>query len=194
MREHISTAEQRTRQAFKSLNRFMILMWRLGLGVWLKSKDTWGQIMVIGHRGRKTGLVRRTPVNYAVVDGDLYCAAAYGASCDWYRNILAHPEVEVWHPDGRWRGIGEDVSDSDDRIQLLRQILVASGFAARLAGLNPHTISDEKLALVSERYRLLRIRRTDAMTGPGGPGDLAWIWPVVSLVLLGMLFSRRRKR
>lgn len=194
MTDYFSATEQRWRLAFKTLNRFMILMWRLGFGVWLKSKATWGQIMVIGHKGRRTGLVRRTPVNYAEVDGDLYCAAAYGRNCDWYRNILAQPEVEVWHPNGRWKAIGEDVSDSSDRIRLLRHVLIGSGFAARVAGLNPHKISDEQLALVSKPYRLMRIRRAEAMTGPGGPGDLAWIWPMASIVLLGMLFSRKRRR
>ena len=32
--------EERMRQAFKHINRFMIIMWRLGFGVWLKSKAT----------------------------------------------------------------------------------------------------------------------------------------------------------
>ena len=43
------SAEQKMRQVFKVLNRFMIIMWRMGFGVWLKSKHTWGQIMVIRH-------------------------------------------------------------------------------------------------------------------------------------------------
>ena len=41
------------RRAFWWLNRFMILMWRLGLGIWLNDARTSGQIMVLTHIGRK---------------------------------------------------------------------------------------------------------------------------------------------
>lgn len=194
MANYDAITEQRLLMVFKVLNRFMIIMWRLGLGVWLKSKDTWGQIMVIGHKGRKTGVLRKTPVNYATVDGDLYCTAGFGKDSDWYRNILANPEVEIWHPDGWWKGITEDVSDSSNRTSLMREVLTGSGFAARLAGVNPRTISDERLDMVSKPYRLLRIRRTEPMTGAGGPGDLAWIWPLATLALLTMVLRRKRRR
>jgi len=189
-----SETEQRLLRVFKVLNRFMIIMWRLGLGVWLKSKDTWGQIMVIGHKGRKTGILRRTPVNYAIVDGDLYCSAGFGKDSDWYRNVLANPEIEIWHPEGWWKGIAEDVSESSERIRLMREVLIGSGFAARVAGLNPRTTTDEQLEILSRPYRLLRIRCVEPMTGTRGPGDLAWIWPLTTFALLWMVIRRNRRR
>jgi deazaflavin-dependent oxidoreductase (nitroreductase family) len=189
-----SVTEQRLLLTFKVLNRFMIIMWRLGFGVWMKSRDTWGQIMVLGHRGRKTGILRKTPVNYAFIGEDLYCAAGFGKDSDWYRNVLVNPDVEVWHPDGRWKAVAEDVSDSSDRVQMIRELMIGSGVASRVAGVNPRTISDERLAMISKHYRLLRIRRMEAMTGAGGPGDLAWIWPLTTLALLWMVLRRSRRR
>ena len=91
------------RQVFKYLNRFMVFMFRLGLGRWLQFwPRVTGQILVLTHTGRKTGLTRRTPLNFAFVDGDLYVLAGFGSVSDWYRNVKARPQVEVWLPGGWW--------------------------------------------------------------------------------------------
>lgn len=186
--------EDRLRQFFKRyLNRFMIGVWRLGLA-WMVNiwPEVGGRIMVITHTGRKSGLRRRTPVNYALVDGELYCLAGFGSISDWYRNILADPRVEVWLPDSWWAGVAEDVSDDPRRLDLMREIVIASGFVAYLFGFNPHTMSDEALDGATASYRLIYIRREEPRTGPGGPGDLAWVWPVAALLLL--LFRPRRRK
>lgn len=186
--------ENALRQGFRSFNRFMLLMWRLGLGSWVNGwPSVGGRIMVLTQRGRKTGLQRHTPVNYAIVGGEVYCVAGFGAGADWYRNLIAHPQVELWLPDGWWAGQAEDVSDAPDRIQLLRQVLIASGFAAYLAGINPNALSDDALAAATQSYRLVRIHRAEARTGPGGPGDLAWVWPAIVMALPFLLFFRRRR-
>jgi deazaflavin-dependent oxidoreductase (nitroreductase family) len=183
------------RQGFKQFNRFMLLMWKLGLGKWLNIwPEGFGRILVITHTGRKTGVRRQTPVNYFESDGDIYCTAGFGQVSDWYRNILKHPEVEVWLPEGWWCGVAEDVSASPERLPLLRQVLIASGFAALAAGINPHTISEDELAASTQEYRLVRIRRTAARTGPGGPGELAWVWPLATWILLPLALRRRRRR
>ena len=181
------------RQAFKYGNRFMLLMWRLGLAKYINiSPETIGRIMVLTHVGRKTGAVRRTPVNYCIANNDIYCTAGFGSVSDWYRNILKNPQVEVWLPEGWWQGKAEDVSHHPDRLELLRQVLIASGFAARSIGIEPKTMTLEEIAEVSSDYKLVRIRRTAACTGPGGPGDLAWIWPAATFLLLPMAFRKRR--
>jgi len=185
-------SEQRLRRVFKSFNRFMLLLWRLGLGSWGNGTEFGGSIMVIKHTGRKTGLTRYTPVNYAVVDGDIYCTAGFGSVCDWYSNLIAIPQVEIWLPDGRWVGVAEDVSDSKDRGALLRQVIIASGFAGSLFGADPKKLTDADFEKLMDSYRLIRIQRKGAVTGPGGPGDLSWVWPLSTLILLLLWFRRRR--
>jgi deazaflavin-dependent oxidoreductase (nitroreductase family) len=188
----ISQGEARLRQLFKHFNLFMLLVWRLGLGKWLNAwPSVGGRILVLTHTGRKSGLRRRTPLNYAVIEGDLYCTAGFGARADWYRNLLANPLVEVWTPRGCWSGVAEDVSDAPERLPYLRQVLIASGFAARLAGINPHTLTNEGLHRLTHYYRLVRIRPHQPLTGPGGPGDLVWVWPLVVLLLV-IIYIRRR--
>ena len=186
-------SEEQLRQGFKYLNRFMLIMWRLGLGQWL---NIWpagtGRYMVVTHVGRKSGLKRRTPVNYSEIDGEIYCTAGFGSNSDWYRNIKANPNVEVWLPDGWWRGEAEEVIEPALRLHTLRQVIIDSGFAGRLAGLDPYTMTDEEFDGATTAYRVMHIRRTVARTGLEGPGDLAWVWPVLVVLLLPLIFRRKK--
>jgi deazaflavin-dependent oxidoreductase (nitroreductase family) len=186
--------EARLKWFFKNLlNKFMLAHWRLGIGAWLNLHPSlFGQFMMLVHKGRKTGRTRYTPLNYAIVGGELYCTAGFGKTSAWYRNIQANPNVEVWLDNGWWAGVAEDVSDSDARLPLLRQVLIGSGFVAPLVGIHPRTMSDEELYTATSSYRLIHIRRTAARTGSGGPGDLAWVWPLATLALLGWLLRRRK--
>jgi deazaflavin-dependent oxidoreductase (nitroreductase family) len=187
--------ERRLQQGFKYFNKFMLFMWRLGLGPWINFwPSVVGRIMVITHTGRKTGLRRRTPVNYALVDGEVYCTAGFGAVSDWYRNLKANPEVEVWLPDGWWLGQAEEVTDPETHLPLMRAVLVASGFAARAAGLDPQRMTDDALAQATASYRLIHIRRAAERTGKDGPGDLAWVWPLATMLLLPLALFRLRRR
>ncbi|MBX2997309.1 MAG: nitroreductase family deazaflavin-dependent oxidoreductase [Caldilineaceae bacterium] len=185
--------EEKARRGFKVLNRFMLLLWRIGLGPWISCWPSMGgRIMVIVHTGRKTGKRRYTPVNYAIVDGELYCTAGFGQISDWYRNLRANPYVEVWLPEGWWTGIAEEVIDQQRRLGPMRQVLIASGVVAPLVGVHPQRMSDAQLAEATATYRLIHIQRAEARTGPGGPGELSWIWPVATMILLSLLLRRRK--
>jgi deazaflavin-dependent oxidoreductase (nitroreductase family) len=187
--------EEKLRQFFKSFNHFMLFMWRLGLGQFINaSPSVGGRIMVLTHTGRKSGLRRQTPVNYVIVNNEIYCTAGFGQISDWYRNIKANPHVEVWLPDGWWEGVAEEVTEPEKRLPLLRAVLIASGFAAPLAGVNPRKMDDDQLAAVTESYCLIQIRRSSPRTGRGGPGELAWIWPAATFLLLPLLLICCRPR
>jgi deazaflavin-dependent oxidoreductase (nitroreductase family) len=147
------------RKVFHAMNRFMVLMWKMG---WGKAINSWpagfGRIMVIRHCGRRSGKEYLTPVNYAVVDGEIYCTAGFGSISDWYRNMLANPRVELWLPEGKKFYCAQDVSDSPDRLFLLRQVVIASGFAGPLFGINPKKLNDGQLSAISKDYRLVHFR------------------------------------
>jgi len=138
------------------MNRFMVWMWKIGLGKWI---NIWsaviGRIMVIKHRGRKSGKEYLTPVNYTIVGGEIFCTAGFGSISDWYRNIQINPDIELWLPEGKRKARAEDISDSPNRLILLRQVLVASGFAAPLFGVDPKKVDDEQLDTFSKEYRLV---------------------------------------
>lgn len=141
---------------FHAMNRFMVFLWKIGLG---KAMNNWpagfGRIMVIKHRGRRSGREYLTPVNYAIVDGQIYCTAGFGAISDWYRNMLANPRVELWLPEGRKLYCAEDHSESSNRLFLMRQVIIASGFAGPLFGIDQKKLNDEQLDAVTRDYRLV---------------------------------------
>lgn len=144
------------RRFFHAMNYFMVFMWKIGLG---RLCDIWptvtGRIMVIRHRGRRSGREYLTPVNYALVEGEIYCTAGFGSRTDWYRNLLADPCVELWLPQGRRSARASDVSDSPRRVDLLRAITIASGFAGPLLGVDQRKLTDEQMAQIGRDYRLV---------------------------------------
>ena len=149
--------------------------------------------MVISHTGRRSGRVHRTPLNFAMVDGDLYCTAGFGPGSDWYRNLLVNPMVEVWLPGDGWLGIAEDFSNHSRRHELLRQVIRASGLAAPMMGLDLRRISDADFERETSQYRLVCIRRAAHLAGPGGQADLAWIWVVTAILVLLLFLAHKKK-
>lgn len=148
------------RKVFHTFNRLMVFMWKIGMG---RMINIWpaviGRIMVIKHRGRKSGKEYLTPINYAVVEGEIYCAAGFGSISDWYRNLRAHPDVELWLPGQKGSYVAEDVSDSPKRPYILRQVLIASGFAGPMFGIDPHKLNDKQLENLAKDYRLVHFKK-----------------------------------
>jgi deazaflavin-dependent oxidoreductase (nitroreductase family) len=139
------------RKAFKTLNKFMVFMWKIRLGRFINIWPTVG--------GRRSGKERLAPVNYAIVDDEIYCTAGFGAVSDWYRNMMKNPHVELWLPGKKIHARADDVSDSPQRAALLRAVITASGFAAPLFGINPKKFSDEDLLALASDYRLIHFKQ-----------------------------------
>lgn len=188
--------EEQLRQVFKYFNKFVLILWRLGIGPMMGMvPEKTGQFLVIVHTGRKSGKTRYTPVNYARVEDELYITAGFGSEAHWYKNITANPNVEIWVDNERWTAVAEDVSDHPDRLRLLREVLKGSGLVAPLAGVDPRKLNDVELNAASEKYRLIHLRRCQPLTGDGGPGDLVWVWPyAMTALLLVALAGWLRKR
>lgn len=179
------------RRLFRLMNKGMVLLWRLRRSNRDMATPYGGYVMVLVNTGRRSGLRRYTPLNYAEVAGEIWCLAGFGAVSDWYRNLLAHPEVELWLPDGRrLAALAADASDLPDsqRIPMLRAVLVNSGFAAHLAGLHVRRLSDAELGAATAGYRLVRLQPIGVSDSPGpAPGDLARVGRTSAVVLGGVV-------
>ncbi len=78
--------------------RAPIFLYRVGLGGLLGKR-----FLLLNHIGRKSGLPRQAVlevVNYDRSNNTYFIAAGFGKKSHWYRNILAHPEINIqvgWH-------------------------------------------------------------------------------------------------
>ncbi|NOY55902.1 MAG: nitroreductase family deazaflavin-dependent oxidoreductase [Actinobacteria bacterium] len=74
--------------------RLHLALYRLFHGAGPLGVDT----LILTTRGRTSGEPRSTPLYYAEHDGNRYVAASFAGSDTvphWYRNLVAHPQVEV---------------------------------------------------------------------------------------------------
>ena len=73
--------------------RLPIWLYRLGLGGLLGRR-----FLLLHHTGRKTGKRRQNVlevIHYDPHGHTYYVASGFGRKSHWFRNILAHPEVEI---------------------------------------------------------------------------------------------------
>ena len=65
--------------------------------------------------GRRTGTPHEIEIWFGVHGGTMYLISGNGPGADWYRNLLAHPEVVVKLAGEERLGVARDVTDPDER-------------------------------------------------------------------------------
>jgi deazaflavin-dependent oxidoreductase (nitroreductase family) len=178
------------RRIFLYLNKFfMVPMFKLGFGPFFGNPLT-GYIMVIKAIGRKTGKVRFAPVNYTIHKGNVYCISGGRKTSDWYRNLLATPDVELILPGGCIYAQMAEIDALDDKVLIIRQVLKNAGFAGFFEGYNPFTITDEELRSKAADLPVLCFHPLGVGNGASDPAGWAWIWSFVVTVILIVLLAR----
>ena len=131
----------------RALMRAPLLLYRLGLGG-LIGKST----LILTTTGRRTGRPRATPVGYWEGEGIFYVLAGSGTYADWYRNLVARPEVEVQAGRRRLRAIATPLTDLRAKSHALWVFGQRSpGTAQRYFGIQRGTAEEDLLSLAEER-------------------------------------------
>jgi len=179
--------------SLKYFNHTIVILWKLGLGkLFNYFPIIFGRSLVIGFNSRSANGSSQISVNYFSQGDIIYCTDIWSGQTDWLLNIIANPQIEIWLPDGWFIGKAEIVDDSEERVTMLRKVLDSSGLAASVfTGINTKAMDEEQFMEAAEKYQLLRIRRHSPCTGTDGPGSLAWLWPLITLILL--MRSKRKK-
>ncbi|HYO43757.1 MAG TPA: nitroreductase/quinone reductase family protein [Candidatus Limnocylindrales bacterium] len=182
-------------RAFRVLNRwFMVPLTRAGLGAWLSS-PLGGAMVLLRIRGRKSGLIRETPLNYVVAEGAVWVLAGFGPRTEWYRNLLADPRVEALLPGRIVTGTVTEVRAPAVRRRIMPAILRSTTGPSLAAGVNPWRLTPDEVCAEMAWVPLLRIDPDGGpiAAGPDDPGGTAWVWrqavvamaTVAALVALG---------
>lgn len=100
----------------KWIFKFPILLSKLGLASLM---GPW--VLILTTKGRRTGKLRRTPVEYQY-DRDhdrYYLMAGWAGNTDWYRNLRREPRVSVQVGSRRFYAIAEPVPDDETATRML---------------------------------------------------------------------------
>jgi len=160
------------------VNRWsMVPLLRAGLGPWIGT-PIGGYLLLLRARGRRSGVVRETPLSYVVAEGAAWVCAGIGPSTQWYRNVLADPNVDVVLPGRTIACVARDVRDPAVRRRIMPILVRAIGLPAALGGVDPRRATDEQILDAFDWVPLIRLRPVDAplAAGPDDPGGTAWIW------------------
>ena len=184
------------RGAVRLLLRLPTLFYRLGLGDLMNA----AHIMILGTRGRKSGLTRYTPVEYRRHGSKIYLYSAWGERPQWFQNMKDCPEVLVQQGRHTFAARATIVTNSGEALRVLhlfRRIapFVYDPLIARLSA--RERIDERTLPDVSQAITIIRI---DPIPGTLDlhplPASLAWVWPallatgVVMMLIIGLTRSR----
>ena len=137
----------------RALMRAPLVLYRLGLGGFI-GKST----LVLTTTGCRSGRQRATPVNYREAGGVFYVIVGSGTHADWYRNLVAQPEVGVQIGRRRLRATASPLTDPPEKAHALWLFGQRSpGTAERYFGI-PRGAGEEDLVALAAQRAVVAIR------------------------------------
>lgn len=130
---------------------------------WQRRSDL---VLVLTTRGRKTGRPHVTPLQYERLNDLIYVASARGQQADWFRNIVACPEVEIEIEGDRFLAQAEPITDPaqiadflelrlERHPKMIRAMLLLHGLSLQLQP------DREQLERLAEKFALVVLRPLD---------------------------------
>jgi deazaflavin-dependent oxidoreductase (nitroreductase family) len=173
------TARAIERAAFKLLNRYMTPALGAGLARYFGSPVT-GYFLLLRTTGRKTGLPRFSPLNYALRRGCVYVLAGFGEGTHWLSNLRDNPRVHVKLPAIEFDGTAEVVDDGRRARRMAVAVARNSGFALLFEDPRCLAMTDAQLARRLDGRPVVRIRPDGAPVHPGpyDPDGKGWLLTV----------------
>lgn len=173
----------------KYLYKMPILLYRLGLG------NLMGRLfMIMTTTGRKSGLPRRTAIEFHEREGRKYVLVGWTQS-DWYRNLRKDPLLTIQTYRGVDHVCARVVESVDERREAWKVAENSPGLqmALKLSGV---ALTEDEFVSQTNRFVIVRFDSTDEPTPPALVADLRWVMPAALSVFLLLAIPplmRRRK-
>ncbi len=161
----------------RKLYRTPILLYRLGLG-----KLFGKYIMIISTFGRKSGKVRRTPIEYFRQGDFIYAISGFERDPDWYQNLKAHPYVTLQTGQGthamfarrpetaeEWQGALDYLKESPVPALVIPEVV--------------EQLDDPKIQAQIREWPVVIFEPTEEPCPEPLAVDLSWAWPLILLAL-----------
>lgn len=165
------------------LLRTPVLLCRLGLGGLLSPTP----LLILTTRGRRSGRLRYTPLEYRRHGSKFYVVSVGGRSAHWVRNLREYPYATLKVGRRAYSVRAELVEQPSELLTVLYM------FRRMLALLDeaPEHLTLRGLADQTDRFTVVRFDTLDsAPLLPPVPADRAWVWPAlaaVGLVVMALL-------
>ncbi len=141
----------------RRIARAPIVLYRMGLGGLLSRR-----IVLLEHRGRRSGLVRQVVLEtLSVAPETIHVVSGYGEEAQWLRNVRADPRVRVTCGWSRPRAARAHILPAAEGTAVLEDYRRRHPLAARVLGPAlglPSLAADEPLPVeVGERLLVVRL-------------------------------------
>lgn len=161
----------------QKLYRTPILLYRLGLG-----KLFGKYIMIISTIGRKSGKVRRTPIEYHRSGDTIYAISGFEKDPDWYRNLKAHPYVTLQTNQGTHAMLARQPETAEEWQEVFEYLKKSPVSNLSI----PDTIDrldDPEIQAQVREWPAVLFEPTDEPCPEPLPADLFWTWPLILFAL-----------
>lgn len=178
------------------LVRLPLLFYRVGLGDVL---DRILHIMVLGTRGRASGLPRYTPIEYRRHGSKIYVISAWGDQPHWFKNLQIRPEVMAQTGRQGCKATASLVTNEGEALRVLHLFRRRAPFfydplIARLS--ERDSVNARTLPEVSRHFTIVRIDPEPGESElPPLTTDSLWVWPAllaVGVVVLAAIWLTRQ--
>ncbi len=150
----------------KTFNARMAENYRRGLGPTRR-------VLLLTTQGRKSGLPRVTPLQFEQVNDAYYVSSARGQAADWFKNILADPNVHLQIGVREWDAVAEPITDPARiadflELRLRRHPVMVRLILCLFDGLPLHFSRADLETLCREKALVIlcpRMRHTDSERG-----------------------------
>jgi deazaflavin-dependent oxidoreductase (nitroreductase family) len=180
------------------LLRLPQVFYRLGLGDLMNAAN----LMILGTRGRKSGLPRYTSIEFRRHGSKIYIVSAWGERPHWFGNLQAASDVLVQIGRKHFAARATAVDNPGEALRVLhlfrrRAPFVYDPIIARLSA--RQRVDERSLPEVSREITIVRLDPlSEAPAIPPLPADYIWIMPgllafgIVATLIISLTRSRPR--